>query len=241
MRGRSVTQSPSAGTLVGLGSHTITVTATDAGGNTTTATTGFTVNDTTAPVMSCPANLVVSLPANSSATSMAVNFPAPTGTDNCTAPTVITSVSSGSVFPVGTTTVAATAADGAGNQSSCTFTVTVLYSFTGFFSPVGNLPTLNTVNAGRAIPVKFSLGGNKGLNIFTANSPYTVSFNCDTSDPGVDVTETVTAGGSTLSYNSGSDQYHYTWKTENSWAGTCRQLVFKLNDGSTHVANFKFR
>jgi hypothetical protein len=117
--------------------------------------------------------------------------------------------------------------------------VTVLYDFSGFFSPVSNLPTLNTVNAGRGIPVKFSLSGDKGLNIFAANSPYSVSFNCDTNDPGVDVVETVNAGTSTLSYGSG--QYTYVWKTESSWVGTCRQLVVKLNDGSEHRANFKFR
>jgi hypothetical protein len=40
----TVTQSPLAGTVVGLGTHTITLTATDSAGNTTTATTTFTVN-----------------------------------------------------------------------------------------------------------------------------------------------------------------------------------------------------
>ncbi len=40
-----VTQSPLAGTVVGIGTHTITITAIDAAGNTSTATTTFTVND----------------------------------------------------------------------------------------------------------------------------------------------------------------------------------------------------
>jgi hypothetical protein len=39
----TVTQSPLAGTVVGLGTHTITLTATDGVGNTTAATTTFTV------------------------------------------------------------------------------------------------------------------------------------------------------------------------------------------------------
>lgn len=236
----TVTQSPAAGTLVGLGSHTVTVTATDDAGNQSSDTVVFTVNDTTAPVISCPSNIEVFLPANTSATSMAVNYPAATATDNCSSsPTVSYSQASGSVFPVGATTVTVTATDGAGNQSECSFTVTVRYNFTGFFSPVNNLPTLNSVNAGRAIPVKFSLSGNKGLNIFAPNNPYTVSLNCNTNDPGVDVVETLTAGGSSLSF--GGDQYNYVWKTESSWAGTCRQLVITLNDGSVHVANFKFK
>jgi hypothetical protein len=41
----TVTQSPLAGTVVGPGTHTITLTATDAAGNTATATTSFTVID----------------------------------------------------------------------------------------------------------------------------------------------------------------------------------------------------
>jgi hypothetical protein len=173
---------------------------------------------------------------------MPVSFAAPTATDNCTAsPGVVTDKQSGDVFQVGTTTVNSTATDAAGNNSSCSFTVTVLYNFTGFFSPVNNLPMLNTVNAGKAIPVKFSLSGNKGLTIFAASSPYSTAINCDGTAPQSEVEETVTAGGSSLSYNASSDQYHYVWKTENSWAGTCRQLVIKLNDGSEHKANFKFR
>jgi len=220
---------------------TRTFTATDAAGNTASDSQTITVIDNTPPVISCPANITVFLPANSSATSMPVTYPAPTATDNCSAATVTTDVASGSVFPVGTTTVTATATDDKNNSSSCQFTVTVLYNFTGFFAPVDNLPTLNVVNAGRGIPVKFSLSGDKGLGIFAANSPYTVSINCDGSAPQSDVEETLTAGSSSLSYNASSDQYNYIWKTENSWAGTCRQLVVTLNDGSEHRANFKFK
>lgn len=242
----TVTQSPAPGTPVGLGTHTITLTANDGSsnnngaGNTTTTTTTVTVADQTAPVIDCPSNIEVFLPPNTSDTSMVVNYPAATATDNCsTTPTITYSHASGSVFPVGTTTVTATATDAAGNETECEFTVTVRYNFTGFFSPVNNPPTLNAVNAGRAIPVKFSLSGDKGLNIFAPNNPLTVSLNCNTNDPGVDVTETLTAGGSTLTFS--GDQYIYIWKTESSWAGTCRQLVITLNDGSVHRANFKFK
>jgi len=170
---------------------------------------------------------------------MAVSYPAATANDNCPGTTIGYSIASGSVFPVGPTTVTATATDASGNTTSCSFTIKVLYDFAGFFSPISNTPTLNSVNAGKAIPIKFSLSGDKGLNIFAAGNPYTVSLNCNSSDPGVDVVETVNAGGSSLSFGGG--QYIYTWKTENSWAGTCRQLVVTLNDGTVHVANFKFR
>src|SRR5207247_2761553 len=48
-------QEPAAGTLVGLGTHVITVTATDAATNSATCTTTFTVTDDTAPTVICPA------------------------------------------------------------------------------------------------------------------------------------------------------------------------------------------
>ena len=236
----TVTRSPSGNTFP-VGTTTITWTATDGAGNTTTATQTVTVTDNTPPVISCPANVTVYLPLNTTATSMAVTYPAATATDNCGVAGITYSAASGSVFPVGTTPVTATATDVHGNSSSCTFTITVLYDFTGFFSPVNNPPTLNIVNAGRAIPVKFSLSGNKGLNIFAVNSPVSGLIPCDASAPATDLTDTVTAGGSSLSYDASSDQYIYIWKTDSSWAGTCRQLLVTLNDGSVHVANFKFR
>src|SRR5207302_1174132 len=53
--GITLSQSPAAGTLVGLGVHVITVTATDAATNSATCTTTFTVSDDTAPTVICPA------------------------------------------------------------------------------------------------------------------------------------------------------------------------------------------
>jgi probable HAF family extracellular repeat protein len=116
---------------------------------------------------------------------------------------------------------------------------TVVYPFAGFFSPVDNLPTLNAAKAGSAIPVKFSLGGNQGLAIFAAGYPKSQKIGCDSSALVDVVEETVTTGSSSLSY--AADQYHYVWKTEKAWFGTCRQLIVKLNDASVHVANFKFK
>ncbi|HEX5705403.1 MAG TPA: PxKF domain-containing protein [Pyrinomonadaceae bacterium] len=228
-----------AGNIFPVGPTTVTYTATDRTGQTATDTQVITVNDKTPPAISCPANITVYLPLNSTATSMPVTYPAATASDNCGGTTIGYSIASGSTFSVGETTVTATATDTHSNTASCTFTITVLYNFTGFFSPVNNPPTLNSVNAGRAIPLKFSLSGNKGLSIFASGYPLSQQIACDTSAPLSDVEGTVTSGGSTLTYS--PDQYHYSWKTESSWAGTCRVLVVKLNDGSTHTALFKFK
>ncbi len=116
----------------------------------------------------------------------------------------------------------------------------VSYPFKGFFSPVDNEPTFNAVNSGQAIPVKFSLTGNRGLNIFAAGYPSSQTIACDASAPADGIESTLTAGSSSLSYDAGSDQYSYVWKTDKSWSGTCRALVLKLKDGSVHRANFKF-
>lgn len=117
---------------------------------------------------------------------------------------------------------------------------TLSYVFGGFFSPVNNLPTLNSVAAGRAIPLKFSLNGDLGLDVFVAGYPKSQELPCSSTVPINGIEETVSAGASSLSYDSTLDQYSYVWKTNKAWAGTCRQLVVKLDDGAVHRANFKF-
>jgi hypothetical protein len=114
------------------------------------------------------------------------------------------------------------------------------YQFAGFFAPVDNLPTVNGAKAGSAIPVKFSLGGNYGLNITDPGYPRSQQINCDSSAPTDTLEETVTAGGSSLSYDSATGRYNYVWKSDKGWAGTCRQLILSLNDGTVHKASFKF-
>jgi hypothetical protein len=138
--------------------------------------------------------------------------------------------------------VAGAARDNVGLQSAvATCGYTVVYQFAGFFQPVDNPPTMNQGNAGRAVPVKFSLGGNQGLGIFAAGSPISQQVSCSTSAPISDLEETGTAGSSELTYDVSTDRYTYVWKTETSWAGTCRQLMVKLNDGAEHPALFRFR
>jgi predicted extracellular nuclease len=115
------------------------------------------------------------------------------------------------------------------------------YNFTGFFQPVDNLPTLNVVKAGSSIPVQFSLGGDQGLNIFLNGYPLSQQIACDSNLSLDNIEQTVTAGGSSLSYDASTDQYTYVWKTNKAWTGMCRQLVVTFNDGTYHRANFSFK
>jgi len=54
------------------------------------------------------------------------------------------------------------------------------------------------------------------------------------------VEETVSAGGSSLSYDASTGQYRYVWKTDKLWAGSCRQLVLQFDDGQQQRATFQF-
>jgi Tol biopolymer transport system component len=114
------------------------------------------------------------------------------------------------------------------------------YDFAGFFAPVDNQPTLNKVNAGKAIPVKFSLTGDQGLDIFAAGYPQSAPIDCSSLAEIDLIEETVAAGSSSLTYHPETDRYHYVWKTDALWAGTCRRLVIGLADGTFHRADFKF-
>jgi hypothetical protein len=120
-----------------------------------------------------------------------------------------------------------------------TLSFTTPFNFAGFFQPVDNLPVMNVVNAGRSVPVKFSLNGNYGLNILRG-MPQVQVISCSANVPADEVTETTTSN-SGLQYDAATNQYTFVWKTERAWAGTCRQLILNLIDGTMYRANFRFR
>jgi uncharacterized repeat protein (TIGR01451 family) len=113
------------GNVFPLGQTTLTYSATDAHGNTGSATQVVTVVDNTPPQISCPASITLepTCPTGAIAT-----WTPPVGTDNC-AGAVTTRTAGpapGSVFPIGTTTVTYSVSDANGNGPvSCSFTVTI--------------------------------------------------------------------------------------------------------------------
>src|SRR5207253_934055 len=123
----TLSQSPAPGTLVGLGTHTITVTATDAAGKSATCTTTFTVSDNTAPTVICSPTQPASADDNCQAAVPNVMSGASVS-DNCSAPSAITlsqSPAPGTLVGLGSHTITVTATDAAGNSASCTTTFTV--------------------------------------------------------------------------------------------------------------------
>jgi hypothetical protein len=97
------------------------------------------------------------------------------------------------------------------------------------------------MKAGGAVPVKFSLGSNLGLNIFNPGYPASQQINCQSGVPIDPIEQTVTAGNSSLQYDPTTNTYTYVWKTDKAWAETCRQLDVQLTDGTNHLANFLFK
>ena len=112
------------------------------------------------------------------------------------------------------------------------------WPFTGFLSPISNTKP-NTAKAGSAVPVKFTLGGDRGLAIFAAGFPTSVQVACPAGNtPSGSVAATAAKSG--LSYNVLTGVYTYVWETKASWKGTCRLLRVKLTDNTTHEATFTF-
>ena len=142
------TCTPASGSTFPVGSSTVVCTATDAAGNTGSAS--FTVNvvDTGAPVVTVPANMTLegTSPAGAVATFTATAF------DIVDGPIVpVCTPASGSTFAMGPTVVTCTATDTAGNTGSASFTITVVDTTPPVISGMpGNLVQEATSPAGAA-------------------------------------------------------------------------------------------
>jgi hypothetical protein len=140
---------------------------------------------------------------------------------------------------------AVNATDQAGNTASRShdYSVVVRYSFGGFYSPVDNLPVLNSVKAGRVVPIKWSLlDGDGGYlsDLATFRSLTSQPFSCSNGGAVDQIEEAVRPGGAVLSYDPLTNQFQYNWKTANNWKGKCRVLILELSDGQKQYANFRF-
>jgi hypothetical protein len=118
---------PESGAVFPKGSTTVTYRAIDAAGNTAECSFSVTITESADyenPVISnCPSDITVTNDPDSC--SAVVIWTAPTATDNSGSVTMTSNFESGSEFPEGTTTVVYTATDAAGNQVTCSFSVTV--------------------------------------------------------------------------------------------------------------------
>src|SRR6185436_20152817 len=117
-----VSASPASGSFFPVGTTTVVVTGQRLDGTSTTCSFTVTVNDTQAPVVTCPANITRNTDPN--VCTAIVTF-TPTTTDNCSGATTLCTPPSGSAFPKGITSVSCVATDASSNTATCSFTVTV--------------------------------------------------------------------------------------------------------------------
>ncbi len=115
----------SSGSTFPVGTTTNTFVITDAAGNTATCSFDVTVTDNEAPTIACAAD--VSVNNDPGVCGAVVTYDDPMTTDNCPGQTWVQTagLSSGSTFPVGTTTNTFVVTDAAGNTATCSFDVTV--------------------------------------------------------------------------------------------------------------------
>ncbi|MDG1262664.1 MAG: HYR domain-containing protein, partial [Flavobacteriales bacterium] len=162
----------------------------DVNGNTLTCGFNVTVNDEEAPVVTaCPENIEVE---NDEASCGAnVTYTLPEATDNCavTAVELIEGPNSEEYFEVGTTTVVWSFIDEAGNQSLCSFEVTVVDT---------EAPVITC-------PADIVIGNNIGIcGAFVDYTAPEVTDNCEVNDPvltdGIPTGELFPVGETVISY-----------------------------------------
>ncbi len=145
------------------------------------------------------------------------------------------------------------ASDVAGNSTTKSVQYNVYWQFSGFLSPLGNR---NSARAGSTIPVKFTLGGDRGMGILAPGYPTSVPTSCTAPSSraaqakkfkkarwakGRKVRLLRPGTFSGLSFSPGNGQYHFNWTTEAEWSGTCRLLVVGFTDNTVYTAFFDFR
>jgi hypothetical protein len=105
-------------------------------------------------------------------------------------------------------------------------------TFGGFRPPVANAPEINRANAGRNIPIKFTLSG-AGTDLVIDSQ----EVDCNTLEPTGDKPERVDADH----FRRHGDSYQFNWDTRRSWEDTCRRLTLRIPAPSDAYAYFKFR
>ena len=120
----SLSSDIASGTTFFLGTTTVTYTATDASGNTSSTTFNVIVVDSEDPTISgTPADITQS--ADPDLCSTVVAWVQPTAADNCPGVSLSSDIAPGATFGLGTTVVTFTATDASGNTTTSTFQVTI--------------------------------------------------------------------------------------------------------------------
>jgi HYR domain-containing protein len=234
--------SPPSGSLFPLGTTTVTCTATDGSGNTATKTFRVTVKDTTPPNLTFSiSNLVIRAEGRTTPVSYSRYVTSSDVVYGTVAP--VCSPPSGSLFPLGTTTVTCTATDGSGNTATKTFRVTVRYPvFSGFATPI-NQDGSSIFKLGNTIPIKFQLKWLNGKFVSDALVQVYVAkiSNAITGTEMQAISNNATASqGNHFKYDYLNNQYIFGLQTKGFSAGTW-QIKILLDDGSSPTVNISLK
>lgn len=164
----NIIATPPSGSLFPVGTNTVNVTASDLCGHTNTCS--FTVVVYPPLTISCSTNITMQA---TDAGGAVVNYSV-TASGGCSAPTVSAIPASGSLFPIGTNTVNATASDSCGDTNSCSFTVTVYPQLTVSCST--NITARASDSNGAQVFFNFSASGGCSSPSITANPPSGSTF-----------------------------------------------------------------
>lgn len=114
--------------------------------------------------------------------------------------------------------------------------------FSGFFGNIKNPPVVNSTQSGSTVPIIFSLGGDRGLDIFKTGYPASQQIDCNTLAPMGAEELVASPPDSGLTYNPDTDRYNLPWQTKKNWKNTCRQLIVRFSDDTDpRIAYFSFK
>lgn len=237
-----VTCTPTSGSTFAIATTGVTCTATDAAGNPGSATFDVTVQDTTPPNLTVPADITVD-PTGPAGAAVTYAVSATDLVDGSLTPGC--SQASGSTFAIGTTTVGCTVTDVHGNTASKTFKVTVKpLTLKGFYQPVDmstSSTVYNTVKAGSTVPFKFEVfAGTTELTATSVVSSFTTTTVACSSGAEDAIEEITSTGGTSLRYDTTGGQYIQNWQTPKS-AGACFKVTMTTPGNTSLVAYFKLK
>jgi hypothetical protein len=215
-----------------VGSHGLTVRAVDPAGHTAHAQSAYYVVG--------PPQIYLASPADGASyivgSSQTVSYACVTGIYLVTITSCDGTLANGAMLDttsLGLHSFTVNAANSRGLTASMTHAYRVVYDFRGFDTPVDANGAIADAKAGEPVPLKFSLGGDRGLGVVASVTWRTAS--CADWTPGA-----ATTASAQLAYSASSGRYTETVSTSKSWKGSCRILTLELADGTQHPVRLTF-